>query len=63
MRNFIRFRIAQFRDKDMPDAYYRFVERIFEQAWAEYVEAGSPFGLSEQGLTIWFEFDQIARSN
>lgn len=63
MDDFIRFRITQLHGNDMPEAYFRFVERVIEQAWADYSMAGCPFGPTDHGLTIWCEFDQVARNN
>lgn len=63
MHDFIRHRITQSLDENMPDAYYRFVARIMEEAWEDYERAGRPFGDSDRGLTIWYEFDQTARRN
>lgn len=63
MQEFIRLRIFQSLDENMPEAYYRFVERIFQEAWADYEKAGRPFGDSDRGLTIWYEFGQTARRN
>lgn len=58
-----RKRLARTLQSDMPDAYYRFVERVMAEARDAYVRAGEPLGSSDVALAIWFEFGEGARTN
>lgn len=37
--------------------------RQYHQAWDKYIEAGCPFGETDEAMLIWFEHDQQTRDN
>jgi hypothetical protein len=63
MRLHIRTMLPTVLGEDLPEAYIRFIERTFKEAWAEYVAAGKPLGSSDAALALWVEFDRSARRN
>jgi hypothetical protein len=63
MRHDIRSIIRLASVGDLPEAYVRFIERTFREAWAEYDAAGRPFGDADEALAIWVEFGREARRN
>lgn len=50
-------------DEALPPALVAYIEKLYMEAWTAYLEAGFPFGLSAQAMTLWFVFDQKTRAN
>jgi hypothetical protein len=63
MRPYIRTNLPSSLGSDLPDAYVRFIERTFREAWEEYTAAGRPFGETDVALAIWVEFGRLTRGN
>ncbi len=54
---------AQAEEDEMPPELWRIAVRQYHKAWDLYVEAGCPFGETDEGMLIWFEFDQHTLEN
>ncbi|ARA91842.1 MAG: hypothetical protein D6685_03435 [Bacteroidetes bacterium] len=50
-------------DEDMPPALRRYLEKLYLNAWSAYADAGCPFGLEDEAMLIWLEFDQQTQPN
>jgi hypothetical protein len=63
MRTYLRDILPSALGEGLPEAYVRFIERTFREAWDEYDRAGRPFGDTDAALAIWVEFGREARRN
>lgn len=50
-------------DETMPPALRRYLEKLYLDAWSAYAGAGCPFGLEDDAMLIWFEFNQQTQNN
>lgn len=50
-------------DATMPPELRRYLEQLYLHAWSAYAEAGCPFGKDDDGMLIWFEFNQQTRAS
>lgn len=59
----LRYRLKEDADEPMPPVLQRYIERLYLEAWEGYIDAGYPFGKSDEGMLIWFEFCQQSTRN
>jgi hypothetical protein len=49
--------------EDFPEPLRLYVELLYADAWHAYRDAGVPFGRSDVGMMLWFNYDQHTRRN
>ncbi|MEM1126717.1 MAG: hypothetical protein AAGI71_08700 [Bacteroidota bacterium] len=50
-------------EASLPPELREYLEELYHRAWETYIEAGSPFGESDDAMIIWYEFDRQTRRN
>lgn len=48
---------------DFPEPLRRYAELLYTRAWEAYSKAGMPFGTSDAGMVLWYNYDQQTRRN
>lgn len=44
-------------EDNIPDEVWDYGMKVYTRAWEEYLEAGCPFGETDEAMLVWFSFN------